>query len=267
MELEPGCLQIRKIESLVRLTLNNSSGNNTLNASLIKDLSLSLQAMAADPEVRLIVLDAMGPHFCQGMQLDFAASSTSTVAENFRSFYDCLLKLYECPKPIIACVDAQVTGGGVGLVAACDVVLAGPKAQFILPEVIWGLTPALIVPFLSTRVLPGKLNYLIQSTRNISGSEAAVFGLVDEYSEEQLDVVLMRQMKRIYRSSPKALADAKVYTQSIGFHPRQVQESAVKYQEHWFADTRNMSGLQHFHDSNSPPWFAKPPQRRLTDEN
>jgi len=135
------------------------------------ELQAALQAASTDPACRAIVIDAEGAAFCQGLDLagNFGDGRQPDPAL-FQTLVDCLLLISTVRLPVIAMVAGAATGGGVGLVAACDLVLATPTAQFMLSEVVIGLLPAMITPFLLRRLPLGQVRYLTLSSRRIAAN-------------------------------------------------------------------------------------------------
>jgi polyketide biosynthesis enoyl-CoA hydratase PksH len=162
-------------------TLARPDRHNALDAACVDELHRVLDLVADRPPVRVLVLGHTGPWFCAGM--DFAETAETggggqTGGDTGR-FFDLLERLSDTDALTIAAVDGRAAGGGVGLAAACDVVLASPAATFTLPEALWGLLPAAVYPFLRRRVGPGRARSLALSTATLSAAQAAGAGLVD----------------------------------------------------------------------------------------
>ncbi len=241
------------------ITLAAPAVGNALNLPALVQLQAALQAASTDPACRAIVIDAEGAAFCQGLDLagTFGDGRQPDPAL-FQTLVDCLLLISTVRLPVIAMVAGAATGGGVGLVAACDLVLATPTAQFMLSEVVIGLLPAMITPFLLRRLPLGQVRYLTLSSRRIAASEAQRLGLVDELVEDTLDTALKDQLQRLFRSSPGALAASKRYF-AILDHEQLMRQSEVAQQQltAWLAQPEVVEGIQSFADGFSPPWWAK----------
>ena len=174
------------------------------------------------------------------------------------TFIDCLTLIARSSRPVIACVEGKVTGGGLGLVAACDLVLATSNASFMLSEVIVGLIPALIAPFLRRRLSSARVRYMTLSSRAINADEAWQFGLVDEVAKEGMMRALDRQLKRLFRSNPSALAESKRYFAELdGTTLERQVEIALKHATSWLSQPEVVEGMQSFVDGFSPPWWQK----------
>jgi len=160
-----------------------------------------------------------------------------------------------------------VKAGGVGLACACDIVVAGEGASFELGEVIFGLIPANVLPYvLSLRMPLQKARYLVLSSRRIPAAEALRLNLVDEVvSEGDAEHRLREIFKRLLCSSPRALAAAKEFTaELIGKTPAQGAALARGRLLELMRDPSTLAGVRAFQEGELPGWFARfRPERPL----
>ena len=171
-------------EGVARLTLNRSEVRNALGFDMLVAVGEHLDRALADPSVRLVLLDAEGPAFCAGMDLKAVDLSDPDQAARFAAgLAEVYLRLMTLPLPFLCAVDGPVSGGGVGLVAAADLVWAGPRARFSLPETRLGLAPALVSVVLRRRVPLRVLTQMALGGIALDGAQAAAHGLVDFYAE------------------------------------------------------------------------------------
>lgn len=143
-------------------------------------------------DVPAVILEGTSEFFCLGMTFDKASASgvagSVELRRDLESFAALLSRILNSPRPTLAVVDGPAFGGGLGLAAACDCVLASPRANFSLPEALYGLEPAIIRTALLTRLTVQKLNFLLFSCHSRSAAEAYAIGLVDRIVEvEQLE--------------------------------------------------------------------------------
>lgn len=247
------------ISGVARLTLSSPNSGNLLTVSLVEHLSQCLKQAEADDSCRVIVLQAEGEDFCKGLNLEavFARGDRLDTAI-FRKFLDCITLIGNSTKPVIAFVEGNVTGGGVCLVAACDVVIASKYAVFMLPEALVGMIPAIVTPFLLRRMTLGRVKYMTLSTRGIPASEAQVFGLVDEVAVDGMAYTLNKQLQRLFRSSPHALAESKRYFHRLQAEElNQQMEIALDQITSWLEQPDVVGGIRAFAEGFSPPWFQK----------
>jgi methylglutaconyl-CoA hydratase/polyketide biosynthesis enoyl-CoA hydratase PksH len=252
-------IQYQNQSGVARIRLAAVESGNALNLSLVEQLSHAIKEAINDQSCRVITISAEGPDFCRGLELQQVLDSDGKVDPAlFQLFLDCLLLICESAKPVIACVEGNVSGGGVGLVAACDIVFANEEVVFMLPEVIVGMIPALIGPFLLRRLTPARSRTMALSSRGIKAPEAKTFGLVDEVVSESMNVTLNRQLKRLFRSNPLALAESKQYFDKLANQRlRQQTEVAKRQLISWLSQPQVIAGIQTFAEGYSPPWFQR----------
>lgn len=259
MELMSKAVEYHLDSGVAWIKLASPRSGNALNAALISQLSRAIQDAINDESCRVITISAIGSDFCKGLDLEEAFIKGGLPdQEFFKMLVDCLTLIYSSSRPVIACVEGNVTAGGAGLVAACDIVLASNNAVFMLSEVIFGMIPALIAPFLLRRLTPARLRYMTLSSRGIPAPEAQIFGLVDEVAIEGMSQTLNRQLQRLFCSSPHAIAQSKQYYEqlhSVDLH-RQT-EIALNQLMSWLQQPEVTEGIRTFTEGFSPPWFQK----------
>lgn len=152
----------------------------TLTLASLEALDASLEEALADRDATVWVLVG-GPHvFCRGMDLASAFSAQADIAAALRRFAGCLSRIRRSPRPTMAVVLGEALGGGVGLAAACDLVIASQDATFGLPEALFGLLPGAVMPVLLERMPPQKARLLALSGVTRRAEWAQAHGLVDE---------------------------------------------------------------------------------------
>ena len=166
--------------------------------------ALAAQLKAAET-AEVVVLCSRERAFCKGLALaEVAKASRQALAAAVHGFADVLLQVRALPCPTVALVEGSARGGGVGLAAACDVVLAGRDASFSLPEAVFGLTPAIITPFLVERIGERRLRYLALSCTSLDATAAQRIGLVDQTAPSRVGATLRRLVRVLARVSPVA---------------------------------------------------------------
>src|ERR1700753_3605033 len=194
-----------------RLMLNSPHNRNALSTALVGQLHEGLRDAAADPAVRVVVLGHTGNTFCAGADLSEGSSSsdpTEAAAERSREAAALLRAIVELPLPVIVAVDGHVRAGGMGLVGACDIAVAGPRSTFALTEARIGVAPAIIsltlLPKMSARA--AARYYLTGET--FDAAKAAEIGLVTMAADDVEDAVQNLVADRA-RGSPQGLAASK----------------------------------------------------------
>ena len=248
------------------ITLQDPEHGNLLDPQRVEELAAAFERSVRDPQARAVLLRSAGAAFCLGMDLGRLAAqgARSGRAEAKRAvgrYSDLLAAMFRAPLPVACLVQGEVKAGGVGLVCACDIVVATEAASFELGEVIFGLIPANVLPYLlALRVPPQKARYLVLSAMRITAPEALRLNLVDELlpSTQLAELRLREIFGRLLRSSPRALSQAKDFTaQLIGRTPRQAAALARRRLLRLLRDPQALQGVMAFRDGDLPPWFSR----------
>ncbi len=243
--------------AVARLTLDSPHNRNALSTRLIEQLHDGLRSAVADPAVRVLVLGHTGGTFCAGADLSEAAGGDpfeATVART-RELATLLRAIVECPLPVVAAIDGHVRAGGLGLVGACDIAVAGPRSTFALTEARIGVAPAIIsltlLPKLDSRA--AARYYLTGETFNCE--RAAEIGLITVAADDVAAAVdgLVADLRR---GSPQGLAASKALTTAsvlAGFDrdaDRLASESA-----RLFVSDEAREGMMAFLQKRPPSWI------------
>ncbi|WP_320825186.1 enoyl-CoA hydratase-related protein [Reinekea sp.] len=194
-------------DAVLTLTLNRPEVRNAFNAELIALLTQAIDRANADESVRVVVLRGTGEHFCAGADLQWMAGMAALpMADNVadaRALGTLMLKLDQCRKAVVSQVQGAVMGGGVGLVACSDVVLADPTTFFALSETRLGLTPATIAPFVVEAIGARQARRYMLSAQRIDADCALQLGLVHQLaSPAELPSVFAELIKQLLRGGP-----------------------------------------------------------------
>jgi methylglutaconyl-CoA hydratase len=204
----------RRVRGVVWLTLDRPAIHNAFDDRLIAELSAELARLGADDAVRVVVLTGEGRSFSAGADLNWMRRTASYgEAENLadaRALAELMRTLNELAKPTVARVNGAALGGGTGLVACCDIVVASERAVFGTTEVRLGLIPSVIGPYVLAAVGARHARRLMLTGERISAAEAMRVGLVHEVvAPEQLDAAVERVVAELLKGGPAALASAK----------------------------------------------------------
>ena len=205
---------VQAASGVATLTLARPDKHNALNAQAIVELRRAARALNVDEGVRAVVLAAHGKSFCAGADLTWMRDHLhkdrdGRIAEA-GAFADMLRELDQLSKPLVARVQGPVYGGGIGLLAICDVVVAAEATVFALTEVRLGLIPATIAPYLLARIGEGAARSLGLSGKPFDAVVAQRIGLVSlVVPEASLDQTIETEIGHILRAAPGAVADAK----------------------------------------------------------
>jgi methylglutaconyl-CoA hydratase len=204
------------------VTLNRPEVNNAYNGDLIQGLLNAMDALAAAPALRAVVLKGNGRHFQAGADLKWIdAVRPASPEENVRvsrATADAVQRLNRSPVPTVALVQGGCFGGGTGIVAACDVVVAADNAMFSIAEVRWGLTAAIIIPQLNDAMGVRQVRRYALTGERFGAEEARRIGLVHEVVPlAQLEAAGARIVGHLLENGPNALKQTKSHVLASAF--------------------------------------------------
>jgi methylglutaconyl-CoA hydratase len=210
-----------------------------------------LEALA-DDAVRVVVLDHTGRVFCSGMDLSEAAGGGAQ-EQGVREFPELLQAIWSSPKPVVAAVRGPARAGGVGLLAACDVVVAASSATFAFSEVRLGIVPAVISAVVLPRMVPHIAHRLMLTGQVFDAEVAATGGLVDVVvPDADVSGELRAQLVHLTAGAPAALAETKRLLRErmpdLDFDP--LLELSARY----FAGEEGQEGIAAFREKRPARW-------------
>jgi methylglutaconyl-CoA hydratase len=196
------------------VTLNRPEVNNAYNGDLIQALLKAIDSLERAAGLRAVVVRGNGRHFQAGADLKWIdAVRTASPEENVRisrATADAIQRLNLAPVPTVALVQGGCFGGGTGVVAACDVVIAADNAMFSIAEVRWGLTAAIIIPQLNDAISVRQMRRYALTGERFGADEARRIGLVHEVVPlAELDAAGARIVGHLLENGPQAIAETK----------------------------------------------------------
>ncbi len=250
---------LKREGSTVILILNRPDKHNALNAEMIDSLHTALQTISSDQSVRSVILRAHGKSFCAGADLSWMQDSMHySEEENYQDalkLASCLSALNQLNKPVIACVQGSVYGGGVGIVACCDIVISAPESRFCLSEVKLGLIPAVISPFVLEAIGANQARRYFLTAEMFSSIEAKRLGLVHEVAENP-EIMANDMAKRLLGNAPRALSESKRLIFNV--KNKNIDDSLLSTTAKKIADIRvgaeAKAGLEAFFAKEKFPW-------------
>lgn len=237
---------------IATITLDSPHNRNALSRQLVAELTDRLDRSAAMPEVRAVVLTHTGTTFCAGA--DLSEASTGPMTGTASALLAVLRTVVDLPLPVIASIDGNVRAGGVGLLGACDIVIAGPRSTFAITEARLGLAAAVI----SVTVLPrldsrSAAHYLLTGA-TFDAAEAQRIGLVTTAVDDP-DGALAALCADLRKASPQGLIASK------GIANRAVREAIERYGDDMvelsarlFASEEAHEGMTAFLERRPPRW-------------
>ncbi|MEU9848962.1 enoyl-CoA hydratase family protein [Streptomyces sp. NPDC047985] len=232
---------------ITTLALDSPGNRNALCAALVGELSAALEACAADDAVRAVVLTHTGNTFCAGADL--------TAPPDPAAFVALMRRIVALPKPVVARVTGHVRAGGLGLLAACDISVAGPDASFALTESRLGLAPAVISLPLLPRTDPRAAARYYLTGERFDAAEAARIGLVTVAAGPDVDQALVPVLDGLRRASPQGLAASKeLVTASVLENFDRYAEDLIAHSAALFASAEAREGMTAFIERRDPAW-------------
>lgn len=197
-------------QAMLTIRMGRPERGNCIDAELLDGIGAALDEALASGEVRMVVLSGSDGVFSGGMDFDRSEGGGGDFRDGARRFLALLERLESSPFVTVASVDGRAIGGGVGLAAACDLVWATERSRFSLPELLWGLLPYSVFPYVRRRVGPQGARALTLSTLPWTAEQAWRRGLVDELPERP-ETQLRRLAGRVGRVDRETIAEAKAY--------------------------------------------------------
>jgi methylglutaconyl-CoA hydratase len=246
---------------VARITMARPEKHNTFDDVLIADLTDAFESAGTDDAVRVVVLEAKGKSFSAGADLGWMERMADySEAENLadaRKLAHMVRVLNELPRPTVARVQGAAFGGGVGLVAACDIALASHAASFCLSEARLGLIPSVISPYVVEAIGARAARRYFQTAERIDAEQAQALGLVHEVvPRERLDSRLAELVGHLLDNGPAAMAASKELIRRVASGP--VDDAMVEDTARRIADIRataeGREGLRAFLEKRGPKW-------------
>jgi len=238
--------------------------HNALNEAMIDELSETFLDLGEDPAVRVIVLSGRGKSFSAGGDIDYMKRQGAAPREQNLATARGLAEMFHiiagCPRPTIARVNGAAMGGGLGLVAACDIAVASAAAVFAASEVRLGLIPSTIAPYVVRAIGPRQASRLFVTGERIHAAHAQRIGLVHEVAEpSELDTALLQIVEKILAGAPGAQAAAKSMIEAVVDRPISralMEETAVAIADRR-ADPEAVEGLSAFLEKRPADWMPE----------
>jgi methylglutaconyl-CoA hydratase len=252
--------------------LNRPQVRNAFDETLIAELTACFAALDADPRVRVVVVYGEGEAFCAGGDLNWMRRMAAFGYEENLADAGALARMYQTlhrlSKPTIACVQGAAFGGGVGLVACCDIAIAATDATFALSEARLGLIPATIGPYVVAAIGARQAHRYFLTAERFTAAEAYRIGLVHELAQPgELDAKVNEMLGELLVAGPHAQAAAKALIRAVAGRP--IDEKVILDTAERIAVARasdeGREGVAAFLTKRSPAWVPealRPPKKR-----
>lgn len=254
-------LEIERRGAAAWLWLNRPELRNALNAEIQDSLLKALKVLEAEKGIRVLVLAGRGQAFCAGGDLSRMEQASKMTRAKSKAeagrFAGLLYRLHTYPKPLVARVHGAAFAGGMGLVAACDLVIAAEEAEFCLPEVRIGLVPAMISPYLVRAMGEQQARRYMLTGERLAAKEAHRIGFVHEcVAAAELDTRVDKFVAQLAQAGPQALARSKKLLARVAKAP--VSAALSAHTAGVLAEARAgdeaREGIRSFLEKRKPGW-------------
>jgi methylglutaconyl-CoA hydratase len=259
-----GTIELERRGPALTIRLRRPEVRNAFDDAMLRDLTRAAEWLHAEQTIRFVVLEGAGPVFCAGADFQWMQRMVEyTREENLedaRRLARCLELLDTLPQLTICKVRGAALGGGMGLVACADLVVAEPGARFGFPEVRLGLSPATIAPYVIRRLGPGRARTLFVTGRRFSAEQALAWGFVDQLAEpEALDAAVEELVRRSHAAAPGAVAACKELVRRVSGRPiPQVAEYTATLIAEMRVGPEGQEGLRAALGKRKPHWSEVP---------
>lgn len=257
-------LEIKEEDVKAIIYLNRPDVHNALNAVAITELKQAFKMLSANSTIRVILLTGRGRSFCAGADLNYMKEAAHFSYEQNLKDAEALAELFETiafsPKPVIGLVNGTAIGGGVGIVASCDVLIAVERANFAFSEVNLGIIPAVISPHVIPKIGVANARQFFLTGAKFSALQAKEMGLISYIveSEDDLWKKASEIIKDLCTSAPQAISEAKELIRQVSKLP---YEEAKKFTINKIADLRaskeGKEGIKAFLNKKRPYWYPE----------
>ena len=253
-------IKLEKNDSVYKIILSRPEVRNAFNDDMIAEMTSLFQSLHQDKDVRVVILQGEGESFCAGGDLNWMKSMVNFSEQENREDSERLFEMYEAlaqiPVPVICLTHGHSMGGGLGLMAASDIVLAVTGTKFCFSEVRLGLAPAVISHFVSQKIRPSDMSRYFLTAEIFEPTEAIEMGLVhNQGSQEEMSEMAEKLAKKIKNNSPQAVRSTKQLINNL-----ETTKDPKKLTTELIASLRvsqeGQEGLQAFFDERKPNWIG-----------
>jgi len=253
-------LVITKKDDIATVTLNRPDIHNAMNEMLMNELTSCFQKLSKDDSVTAIILTGNGKSFCAGADLTWMKNMVNFSMDENKKDSRLLLDMYEtihsCPKPVIGRINGSAFGGGIGLLAVCDITITIPEAKFAFSEVKLGIIPAVISTFVAPRMTPAAMRRLFITGERFDSISAQEIGLIDIIvTPEKLDETVNSSVEQVRSSGPIAIKEVKhlIYN-LLKMDVNAYKEFTVDKISELRVSQEGQNGIKGFLEKRKPNW-------------
>lgn len=244
-------LKVRFDKDICWIRFNRDEYKNTINHQLVRECHNVIQRCILE-HAKIVIFEGSKEYFCFGADL-YESEDNKEIAEQL---YDLWQNILYGQFISIAHVQGRVNAGGMGFVSVCDFVISDKNVTFGFSELIFGLYPSMVFPFLINRIGFAKAKHLVLTVKAISATEAKTCGLIDECGEDS-EVLLKRYLSRLNKIPLNGVKNFKAYTSEIDININKSKQIAIQNNIMMFSDPVNIKRIRNFAEKGIYPWELK----------
>jgi methylglutaconyl-CoA hydratase len=249
-----------KKDDITTVSLNRPDVHNAMNDVLMKELTSCFTQLSTDDSVAVIILTGNGKSFCAGADLTWMKRMVNYSKEENKKDSRLLLNMYEkiysCPKPVIGRINGPAFGGGIGLLAVCDITITAPETKFAFSEVKLGIIPAVISTYVAPRMSPSNMRRFFLTGERFDATIAHTIGLIDlVVPAEDLDKVVNSCADQVRSSGPYAIKEVKHLIENlVAMDVKKYKEFTVEKISELRVSKEGQEGINAFLEKRKPNW-------------
>ncbi len=253
-------LVLPKKDDITTVALNRPEVHNAMNEALMNELTHCFQHLSVDDSVTAVILTGNGKSFCAGADLTWMKKMvTYTMEENkkdSRLLLDMYEMIYSCPKPVIGRINGAAFGGGIGLLAVCDITITYPEVLFAFSETKLGIIPAVISTFVAPRMTPATMRRLFITAERFDASAAQSNGLIDLIvPADKLDETVTSCIEQIRSCGPVAIEQVKHLIFNLQkMEIKDFKEFTIEKISELRVSEEGQEGIKSFLEKRKPRW-------------
>ena len=254
-------VQLKKDDDIATITLMRPEVHNAMNEQLMRELTTCFKRIQKDESIRVIILTGAGKSFCAGADLNWMKSMVSYSKEenikDSRLLLDLYETIYQCDKPVIGKINGHAFGGGLGLVAVCDIAIAAPDCKFAFSETKLGIIPSVISTYVLRRIMgPTHVRRLFLTGERFTSEYAEKIGLVDYVVEESnINETILKYCSILRSSGPIAIKEVKSLINAYEILSRkEYMQHTVKKIAELRVSTEGQEGINAFLEKRKTEW-------------
>ena len=253
-------IQTTKQDTIFTISLNRPEVHNAMNDTMMKELTNCFKKISIDEEIKVVIITGNGKSFCAGADLNWMKSMANYSKEENIQDSKLLLDLYEsiyaCAKPVIGKINGHAFGGGVGLVAVCDITISTPEKKFAFSETKLGIIPSVISTYVVRRIGLFNMRRLFITGERFTSEYAKEIGLIDYIAkEDEIDEFVNKYINLLFSSGPKSIIEIKNLVEN---YQKMNLDEYKKFTVEKIAELRvskeGQEGISAFLEKRKPDW-------------